>query len=57
MQKRENMQRVITEEIKLLMGVKVFIKQFLHISLAKAMKLDLAMLKTEVGKLRRIGGD
>ena len=37
------MQRVITEEIKLLMGVKVFIKQFLHISLAKAMKLDLDM--------------
>ena len=43
MQKRQNMQRVITEEIKLLMGVKVFIKQFLHISLAKAMKLDLDM--------------
>ena len=34
-----------TEDIKLLIGVKVFIKQFLHLSLAKAMKLDLEMQK------------
>ena len=42
MQKLEKVQRINTEEIKFLMGIKVFIKLF-HISLEKASRLDLDM--------------